>query len=144
MKRTRQIRAGNRKGFTLVEMIVVVAMIGLIMAITLPNFAGFLRRERIMGLRSQLVSDLYYARSLAIANRRTFAVEFQPGEYRIVDTSDGSVERTIEAPRGVEFEAGANANFYAWGLADAVNITLRGSHETTVVSVMPTGAVDHE
>lgn len=140
----RQKRTGDRRGFTLIEMSVVVGIIGLITAITLPAFSSYLRRERITGLRNQMVSDIYYARSLAIANRRTFAMQIQEDRYLIVDTSDGSVTRTIMTPRGLTLEAPSNPNFYAWGLADAVDITLTGSHETKTITLMPTGAVEHD
>jgi len=133
----------GRAGYTLTEIMVVVAVIGIMTAIAVPAFSGYLKRTRLDGARNQMIADIYYARSLAISKRRTFAVQFQPDSYRIVDTSDGSVVRTIAAPSGVAFAADVNPNFYAWGLSDAASITLTGNFGTKAVSVLPTGSVEH-
>jgi Tfp pilus assembly protein FimT len=122
---------------------VVVAVIGIMTAIAVPAFSGYLKRTRLNGARNQLISDVYYARSLAIAKRRTFAIQFQPDTYSIVDTSDGSVVRTVTAPSGIDFGTDVDPNFYAWGLADAANFTLTDSYGTQTVTVLPTGSVDH-
>ncbi len=138
-------KSGNlgRAGYTLTEIMVVVAVIGIMTAIAVPAFSGYLKRTRLDGARNQMIADIYYARSLAISNRRTFSMQFQPDSYSIVDTSDGSVVRTITAPSGVAFAADVNPNFYAWGLSDAANITMSGNAGTKGVSVLPTGSVEH-
>ena len=144
MTRGRKKISTRRNGFTLVEMVVTLSVMGLIAAITLPNFNGYLRHQRVIGMRNQLIADMYYARSLAISNRRTFAIRFQADRYVIVDTTNNKVARTIMTPSGVQVVAAGNANFYAWGLSDATNITLSGSSARTVVTLMPTGSVEHD
>jgi prepilin-type N-terminal cleavage/methylation domain-containing protein len=133
----------GRDGYTLVEMMVTIAVIGLLAAIVVPNFSGYLKRTREAGSRNQLMTDIYYARSLAIAKRRTVRIDFTDTQYRVIDTIDNSVERTTDAPNGVTFAATSNPNFYAWGLADAADITLTGSSGAVVLSVLPTGTVEH-
>jgi prepilin-type N-terminal cleavage/methylation domain-containing protein len=142
MNRTR--RTWGTAGFTLSEMMIVVTILGIVTAIVVPSFSSYLKRTRLNGMRSQLVSDLYYARSLAIANRRTFTVQFQPDQYRIIDSADGTAVRSIEAPRGVTFTASADPSFYAWGLADAIDVTLSDGSGDAVINLLPTGTVDHE
>jgi prepilin-type N-terminal cleavage/methylation domain-containing protein len=138
----RHRRIGN-SGYTLVEMMITVAVIGVLAAIVVPNFSGYLKRTREAGTRNQLMTDMYYARSLAIAKRRTIRIDFTAGQYQVIDTVDNSVERTTNAPQGVTFAASANPNFYAWGLADAAAITLTGSSGAEVVTLLPTGTVEH-
>jgi prepilin-type N-terminal cleavage/methylation domain-containing protein len=130
-------------GFTLTEMMIVVSIVGILAAITVPNFAEYLRRTREAGSQNQLMSDLYYTRSLAIAKRRTMQVTFTDSQYQVIDTVDGTVERTRNAPRGVIFNATVNPNFYAWGLADAADITLTGSDGARTVTLLPSGSVEH-
>jgi prepilin-type N-terminal cleavage/methylation domain-containing protein len=133
----------DNAGFTLTEMMIVVSIVGVLAAITVPNFSAYLRHTREVGSRNQLMSDLYYARSLAIAKRRTMQVTFADNQYQVIDTVDGTVERTTNAPSGVTFAATANPNFYAWGLADAVDITLTGSDGASTVTLLPSGSVQH-
>jgi prepilin-type N-terminal cleavage/methylation domain-containing protein len=140
--RFKHSKLGNA-GYTLIEMMVVVGVIGLLAAITVPNFSGYLKRQREVGSRNQLMSDLYYARSLAIAKRRTMQVTFTDSQYQVLDTVDGTVERTTTAPPGITFAASGNPNFYAWGLADAADITLTGAGVGSVVSLLPSGSVEH-
>jgi len=130
-------------GYTLAEMMVVLVVIGIMAAIVIPNFSGYMQRQREAGSSNQLMSDIYYARSLAIAKHRTMRIDFTDQQYQVVDTVNGSVEKTIDAPPGVTFAASNNPNFYAWGLADAADITVTGSASTSTVSVLPSGSVEH-
>jgi prepilin-type N-terminal cleavage/methylation domain-containing protein len=60
--------AGNRRGFSLVEVLTVVVMVGLMMAIVIPRFrvSG---TTRARAAADQLVRDLEAARSRALATR---------------------------------------------------------------------------
>ncbi|HET6462724.1 MAG TPA: GspH/FimT family pseudopilin [Candidatus Krumholzibacteria bacterium] len=144
MHKFRQKRPHWQRGYTLAEMMVVITVIGILAAIAVPGMTGYLRRARMMGIRDQMIADVYYARSLAITNRRTIRITFTPTLYTILDTTNGAVVRRISAPRGVTFAATANPNFYAWGLADAATLTVTGANLNRQISVMPTGAVDYQ
>lgn len=133
----------NRAGYTITELMVVVAIIGILAVMVIPAFAGFLRASRFQGAQSQLMTDIYFARSLAISRHRTIAIRFSAGQYLVVDTSDNSVAKTTDAPSGVTFATTANPNFYSWGLADPVNITVTGLSRTRVLNLLPTGTVTH-
>jgi type II secretory pathway pseudopilin PulG len=58
-------RPGPRAGFTLVEQLVIVAVIGILSAITVPSFLFVLRRERVNALAFQSAGWLEEARSIA-------------------------------------------------------------------------------
>jgi len=75
----------NSKGFSLPELMFVVAIIGILAAITAPNLVSGLPTYRIKAAVRDCTSQLRYARSLAIKDKRDVAVSFDPdrGCYRI-------------------------------------------------------------
>lgn len=132
----------KQAGFTLSELMVVVTVIGILAAVVVPSFSGYLRRTRVEGSRNQLVADCYFARSLAIARRETITMVFSADDYQIVN-GGGTVFRTTPAADGVTFNASGDPNFYAWGLADAVNVSVDGSSNSQSVNLSPTGVASH-
>lgn len=132
------------KGFTLIETMVIVAIIGVLAGLTIPSFAGYLQRQKVIGARNQLMADMQYARSIAIARRTTFRMEFQPDSYRIILPGPDDVIRDNTAPDGVTFNADADPNFYAWGLSDACNVQVVNFKKTSTVNLLPNGTVTYD
>ena len=130
-------------GFTLIETMIVVAIIGVIAGITIPAFGKYMRSQRVAGARAELISNIAYTKSLAIAKRTTFRIEFDAGEYRIVRAGPDTIIRTKVAPVGITFSATADPNFYAWGLSDAVDITLDAGASVINLNLLPNGTVTH-
>ena len=79
----RQSAIGNRKfrrAFTLVEIMIVVAIIGLIAAMGLPSIIKVLQKEGMRKAISDVTDVLASARAKAIVSQKTVAVIFHPGE----------------------------------------------------------------
>lgn len=62
-------RAASR-GFTLVEAAIVLAVAAITLSAAAPDFSGFIERQRLDGVASQLVSDIQFARSEAVLRNR--------------------------------------------------------------------------
>lgn len=54
-----------RAGFTLVEMLIALAVAALLIALAAPSFREYILMQRLKGINAQLVTDLAYARSEA-------------------------------------------------------------------------------
>lgn len=65
-------------GFTLVELMITIAVLAVLAAIALPSFQSTLERRQLVGAADNLFSDLQYARSEAIKRNKT--IRFQVGE----------------------------------------------------------------
>lgn len=79
------LRSRNPHAFTLVEMLVVLAIIGLVLAVTIPSFRHMNEGRAMDSAAQQLMQDIAFARQNAISSRGTVAVVFLPEDIRTVN-----------------------------------------------------------
>ncbi len=68
------LRPRQRRGLTLIELMIVVALLAVITVLAGPPMAEFLGMQRLRGIASQLATDLQYARSEATSRNQFVAV----------------------------------------------------------------------
>ncbi len=66
----------GRRAFSLVEMLVVVSIVALLAAITVPGFSGIVRNYNLTDAGKQVVDALSLARQMAISKNQTVEVRF--------------------------------------------------------------------
>jgi type IV fimbrial biogenesis protein FimT len=67
------------KGFTLVEMMITVAILGTLLAIALPQLSAFVARSRLMGTAEELQRDIQLARSEAVRINKPVLITVSSG-----------------------------------------------------------------
>ena len=72
---------GAHKGFTLVEMLIVVAVIGILLGVAATTLLRALPDYRLRSAARELLFDLQKARLEAVKRNRTVLVEFAPQAY---------------------------------------------------------------
>jgi type IV fimbrial biogenesis protein FimT len=81
----------NERGFTLVELLISIMVIGIIGAFAAPQFGSTLRAYRLNGATKVVWGDLHKARLMAIKENRSIRVDFAGTSYTIVRVNTGEV-----------------------------------------------------
>ena len=129
----------NRKGFTLIEVLVSLVIVGILVKVTLPNFLSWLPVLRLSGAARQMATDLQLVRMQAIAKNTSQTVTFNVsgGSY-----SFGSESRSLPLLfPGITISSATNPTFTPRGTANSVTITLSDGTNQKLVCVKSMGRV---
>ena len=146
----------SQKGFSLIEVMIVMAVTVILSGLASVSFVSQLPHHRLNGAARDLVSDLRWARQLALAERQTVSVvlELETDRYRIERQSRpgipiGWVRDLQDRRQGfgeidlVDSTGGAVISFQPNGITTHwTTITLRNSrNEQRQMTVILTGRV---
>jgi len=83
----------KQSGFTLIELIVIIAIVAIFAAIAVPNFLSYMPKHRLNGAARQVMGDLMAARMKAVKENLTVTVTYvNDHKYKI---STASEDKTI-------------------------------------------------
>jgi type IV fimbrial biogenesis protein FimT len=84
--------AGSRRGFTLIEMLVVIVLASIVLALVIPSFQRTAARKRLEGAAAELGTDIQYARTEAVQRNTGVGVVFAGNCYvvYVIGTSDAT------------------------------------------------------
>ena len=96
-------------GFTLVELVAVVAVTGIVATAAVPSLSGLIDTQRISGVASELASDLQHARAEAVQRNQGVRVSFKPDAACYVIHTGAADQCQCAASGPATCEGGAQA-----------------------------------
>lgn len=109
----RGMPGGLRWGFTLVEMLVVLGIVGIIAGMTLPSFTKAGKGNVTEGATRQLMDDLAYARLKALSGRARVYVVFFPQQSLYLPTAPTTITNSFYTNSSANSLLGAQLATYA-------------------------------
>jgi type II secretory pathway pseudopilin PulG len=89
-------------GFTLIELLVIIIMVGILATIVAPSWLGFLNRQRIGSVKSDLVQTIKQTQTDAIQRRES--VIFEVKEDEAFPTVNNKIDITLAQGSGIRSE----------------------------------------
>jgi prepilin-type N-terminal cleavage/methylation domain-containing protein len=132
----------QRRGFTMVEMMVIIGIVGVIASISAPPVYRYVQSNRLQTNTDRLAADLQYARSLSIASSQILRFTATPLGYELSNPNTGDVIRTTDFGHDMELGANQTSDFYPWGMADAAIFNITNGSGTNRINLLPTGLVE--
>lgn len=127
-----KLRKNNQKGFTLIELMIVIAIIGILAAIAIPNFLSYRNRGQNSAAQSEAknfynASLAYFADPTTIGTQTTGDVEFDnvyKNDTNVLSsggTISDNLDGTVTVGAGFWFSHTNSANSYT--LDNSGNLT---------------------
>jgi len=106
-----RIRLRDKKGFTMIELLIVVAIIAVTAAVAIPNIISWIPTMRVNSAARDIVSEMQLARMKAVSERNNYVITFDTStnQYSIYDDNDSNFStsnvlvKTVNLPSGIQF-----------------------------------------
>lgn len=132
-------------GFTIIELMIVIALVGVIAAFAIPQFGRVIDNNRIVSTTNSAVGLLNFARSEAVRRGASVGVTAAGNSMTAFLASDNSQIRQIEPAQGDLTISATTVTFRATGLtAGLANVTFNvcsGQGTGRQVTVSPGGTI---
>ena len=136
------MKRATRHGFTLVEMMLVICLIGVMASMAVPPFVRYLASNQLTTQADRMVADMQYARSLSVANSQILRFSVTAAGYQVTNPLTGIVIRENTFNRGLVLDKSQTSDFFPWGMANQAVFKLSSHAGAKQITLLPTGLVE--
>lgn len=144
----------SRNGFTLMEFLVIIGIIGILVLIGIPTFRNIQPNLQLSGVTRELITDLRYAQQLTVTEQVEHGVLFDSAQkkYQVIKHGEGTEDTVLKEkslPREIKtltitgLTNNNEARFNPYGAVKEIGtITLINiNEEMKIIDVRPSGFV---
>ena len=91
------INMREQQGFTLTELLITLAILGILSSVALPSFVGQLKYNRLVSNTNQLQSVFKFARSEAAKRDKTVTLDENNGEWHVMIDGQAAALQKFQA-----------------------------------------------
>lgn len=132
------------RGFSLVELVIVVAMVAIILSIALPAYQDFVQRQRVSSAVTTLHSALVLARSEAVKRNTPIVISAAGGDWgggwSIARPGGGALILSQPVLSGVDIAPVADVTFTRMGRTTETDFEISSEQNSSIVSCLRLGA----
>lgn len=126
----------RQRGFTLIEVLVVILILGVLLGIATPNAVMFIQRSQAMGSVNEWISDINMARSEAIKRRTRVVVCARQDDSTCGSATDWNNGYLVfaDADSDGTFDSGENLVKAVQAMGSQLNVSVVAITTTNAVS----------
>ena len=132
----------SKRGFTLLEIVVVLFIVSLVMAIVLPSFAGF-GESKLKSEAREMASIFRYMNDSAVSRKETFLIRFDLDKNMVTwQGPDGEKTKKFDDMTGVTTQSNGMVSkgelivsFEPFGIQENLSVHMRRGKKGVVITL---------